>query len=66
MKDDVEMLSPCDVAREGLVTPATVRVWADRGVLPVMRTPGGRRLFKREDVDRFLAHRRELTDGAVR
>jgi len=56
--DDV--LSPSDVAREGEVTPACVRVWADRGLLPVTRTVGDRRLFRREDVEHFLAKRRLL------
>ena len=33
------------------VTPATVRLWGDRGVLPVQRTRSGMRLFLRSDVE---------------
>ncbi len=32
------------------VHPATVRSWADRGLLPSQRTPGGHRRFRRADV----------------
>lgn len=37
------------------VHPATVRAWADRGELPVQRTPGGHRRFRRADVLARLA-----------
>lgn len=32
------------------IHPATLRVWADRGDLPVQRTPGGHRRFKTDDI----------------
>ena len=64
MTQKTDMLSPCDVAIEGRVTPATVRWWADRGLLPVQRTVGGRRLFRRDDVDHFLEARRASKDRA--
>jgi DNA-binding transcriptional MerR regulator len=63
MRNEVEavspgdVLAPSDVARQAGRTPATVRWWADKGLLPVKRTVGGRRMFLRADVDRFLAQR---------
>jgi len=35
----------------------TLRSWADRGLIPVFRTPGGHRRFRLSDVRRFLAAR---------
>ena len=55
-----DKLTASDVAREakGEITPAAVRYWADAGKLPVVRTAGGVRLFRRADVERVLAERR--------
>jgi len=33
------------------VHPATVRAWGDKGNLPMQRTPGGHRRFRRADVE---------------
>jgi excisionase family DNA binding protein len=33
------------------VHPATVRSWGDKGELPMQRTPGGHRRFRRADVE---------------
>ncbi len=33
------------------VHPATVRAWGDKGDLPMQRTPGGHRRFRRADVE---------------
>lgn len=35
----------------------TLRGWADRGEIPVFRTPGGHRRFSHDDLRRFLAER---------
>lgn len=35
----------------------TLRGWADRGTIPVFRTPGGHRRFSHDDLRRFLAER---------
>jgi excisionase family DNA binding protein len=49
-----ELLTAADAARLLGITPATVRVHADRGHLPVaQRTTGQMRLFRREDVEKF-------------
>ena len=59
-KEAGDLLTPGEVNREaeGRVSPATVRHWGDTGVLPVIRTATGRRLFRRDDVKRVLAERR--------
>lgn len=39
------------------VHPATLRQWADAGVVPSFRTPGGHRRFVRSDLEAFLRER---------
>lgn len=39
----------------------TLRTWADRGEIPVFRTPGGHRRFSLDDLRRFLAERARTT-----
>lgn len=36
------------------VHPATLRAWGDKGELPMQRTPGGHRRFRRADVEARL------------
>lgn len=36
------------------VHPATVRSWADRGLLPSQRTAGGHRRFRRSDLEQWM------------
>lgn len=37
------------------VHPGTLRLWADQGKVPVQRTPGGHRRFRRSDLEAILA-----------
>jgi excisionase family DNA binding protein len=39
----------------------TLRTWADKGDIPVFRTPGGHRRFSLDDLRRFLAQRSQLS-----
>ena len=48
-------MSVGEVCRELEVNEATLRQWADRGRLPVYRTPGGHRRFLREDVEALMS-----------
>lgn len=48
-------LTSGEVARAVGASIAAVQAWADQGVLPSFRTPGGHRRFRREDVETFLA-----------
>jgi excisionase family DNA binding protein len=50
MKD---VLSTREVARALNVGPSTVKRWADEGVLPCIRTSGGHRRFRVQDVERL-------------
>ncbi len=52
-----QLLSPADAAKLLGLTPAGVVGLADRGVLPCLRTVGGRRLFHRSDVHKVAADR---------
>ena len=56
-QDDSDILSPAQVAKLLFVTPATVRLWADKGELPAQTTPGGHRRFKRSDIEKFARSR---------
>lgn len=47
-------LTPAQVADIFGVSVATVRDWANDGLLPSFRTPGGQRRFRQEDVDAYL------------
>ncbi|HED18958.1 MAG TPA: helix-turn-helix domain-containing protein, partial [Gammaproteobacteria bacterium] len=43
-------LTPNDVATLLMVSPVTVRQWAQKGGLSALTTPGGHRRFLRHDV----------------
>lgn len=47
-------LAASDAAALLGVKPATIREYADAGVLPCRRLPGGHRRFRRSDVERLL------------
>ena len=57
-----EFLTPNEVADRLLVAPVTVRLWANRGLLPSETTPGGHRRFRVQDVDEFIARRRQIQE----
>ena len=45
-----EWLSLSDAAEVLGVHPSTVRLWSDKGVLPVHKTQGGHRRYKRSEI----------------
>ena len=47
-------MTQAEVAEVFRVSAVTVGKWADDGLLPHFKTPGGRRRFLREDVQSFL------------
>ncbi|MBN1145700.1 MAG: helix-turn-helix domain-containing protein [Anaerolineales bacterium] len=53
-----EWLSLGDVARLLGVHPSTVRSWSDAGALPVHRTNGGHRRYRRGEVDLWMQSQR--------
>lgn len=46
-------LTPSEAAKVLMVSPITVRAWAQKGLLPSETTPGGHRRFLRESVELF-------------
>ena len=48
-------LTTAQVAQEFSVHVTTVTRWAEDGVLPFFRTPGGHRRFHRADVEALMA-----------
>jgi len=52
-----EWLSLSDVAQLLGVHPSTVRSWSDRGHLPVHRTHGGHRRYRRSEVELWVQSR---------
>lgn len=53
-----EWLSLGDVAQILGVHPSTVRSWSDQGVLPVHRTKGGHRRYRRGEIELWLQSQR--------
>ncbi len=51
--DDKPYLTPSEAAKLLMVSPITVRAWAQKGLLPSETTPGGHRRFLRESVELF-------------
>jgi excisionase family DNA binding protein len=52
-----KFLTTRELARLWLVSEATVKRWADSGLLPARRTAGGHRRFLLEEVTRFQSER---------
>jgi excisionase family DNA binding protein len=48
------------------VHPSTLRVWADKGLLPVHRTKGGHRRFLRSEIDLWSKSRIDSADESAR
>lgn len=49
-----ELLKLDDVARIFQVSKGTIRAWTNSGKLACVRTPGGQRRFRQDDVQRIL------------
>jgi excisionase family DNA binding protein len=62
--DSNDLLTPSDAARVLGLSADSVRVLSDSGRLPSMRTIGGRRLFRRGDVDRLAVERADHMGAA--
>jgi excisionase family DNA binding protein len=60
-----EWLSLSKVAEMLGVHPSTVRNWSDQGRLPVHRTQGGHRRFRRSEVELWLQAQRTDVPGDV-
>ena len=60
----LDFLTPTQVADRLLVAPVTVRLWASRGLLKSVNTPGGHRRFRVEDVEEFIAKRQQVQSSA--
>jgi len=56
---ETEWLTLSQAAHRLGVHPTTLRRWADKGEIRCMRTPGGHRRFREEDVRTFLKARRQ-------
>ncbi len=51
--DNKPYLTPSEAAKLLMVSPITVRAWAQKGLLPSETTLGGHRRFLRESVEQF-------------
>jgi excisionase family DNA binding protein len=52
-KDWISLKEAADIMG---VHPSTIRLWSDKGILPVYRTPGGHRRYRRADVELWVEH----------
>ncbi len=57
MTSSSEWISISETARILGIHPSTVRLWADKGILPVRRTHGGHRRFRRQDIELWQQNR---------
>lgn len=57
MTTDKSYLTPMEVTKLLMVSAASVRSWAAKGVLPAVTTAGGHRRFLRADVEKFAEQR---------
>lgn len=57
-----EWMSLSEIASELGVHPSTIRHWADQGRIPVHRTQGGHRRFKRGEIELWRQSQR-ISDG---
>jgi excisionase family DNA binding protein len=55
-----QFLTPTEVADRLLVAPVTVRLWASKGLLRSVTTPGGHRRFRTVDVEAFIAEHQQV------
>ena len=58
--DDKKYLTPNEVAKLLMISPITVRSWAQKGDLNALTTPGGHRRFLPGEIERF-ARQKNLT-----
>jgi excisionase family DNA binding protein len=54
MDEQDELLTSAEVAALFGVDRRTVVLWAKRGRLPALRTPGGQHRFRADEIDRLL------------
>ncbi|TRX02639.1 response regulator [Candidatus Methylobacter oryzae] len=55
-------LSPREAAKLLMVSPITVRAWAQKGLLPSETTLGGHRRFLRESVEQFAKQSKAIPE----
>jgi excisionase family DNA binding protein len=58
---DRRVIRPAEVARRFEVSVVTVAKWADEGLIPSFRTPGGQRRFYEDEIDSYIQTRRPVT-----
>jgi excisionase family DNA binding protein len=51
---EIEFLTPSQVARVLHVSPKTVSRWADQGLLSCVITLGGHRRFRRQEIEEVV------------
>lgn len=62
-KHDETYLTPGQVAKMLMVSPAALRIWAEKGEIKALTTPGGHRRFLPADVKRFAEERGLIASG---
>lgn len=66
MATETAYLTPTEVANLLMVSPVTVRQWAQKGMLEARTTAGGHRRFLLEDVEKFARSRNMNLPGTTR
>ena len=64
-RDLDELMTPSEAARVLGLSADAVRSLSDTGRLPTLKTVGGRRLFRRGDVEKLAAARARAEESAA-
>lgn len=62
LKSGKYYLTPVQVSEALMASPASVRSWAAKGILPAIKTVGGHRRFLKSDVEAFAKERGIIFD----
>jgi len=62
--EEIERLTTHEVAELFDTTPATVRRWARQNKIPYIKGPGGRYIFLKDDIQKYLKSRSVGVDEA--
>jgi len=65
LDDKDDLIGTEEAARMAGVGPTAVKRWADHGLLPCLRTPGGHRRFHRADVEALVRSQRGDVGGGL-
>lgn len=65
MTDEQRLLTISEAARRLGIHQKTLRIWADRGLVPHIKLPSGHRRFTLVDIERLRQEMRVEAEGKI-